>query len=95
MKKIAIPHLGYTVIHGIKKHNTFTMYCEKINNNSCAIYYPKKLSTNDLSTLAHEVVHALQYIAEARHINMINEQEHVAYLMQYILNEILGFRYTK
>ena len=76
MKKIPIPHLGYTVIHGIKKHPTFTMYCEKIDKNSCAVYYPRKIKDTDLTTIAHEVVHAIQYVAEARHIDMIQEQTH-------------------
>ena len=37
---------------------------------------------------AHEMVHVLQAICEARHMKFENEIEHMAYIMSYILEEL-------
>lgn len=98
-KDIRIEHLAYTVkVRDIKKEenlNKWVMFVRKINNYECILYIPKELSIEDMPTLAHEIVHCLQYIAEARNIDMIQEQEHIGYLMCYIMNNVLGFRYAK
>lgn len=95
MKTINIHHLGYKVSHGIADTGQHYMSCIRIDDNHCKIIYKSKPRPNDIPTLAHEVLHALQYMSESRGIDMTIEMEHMGYLMQYILNEILGLKYGK
>ena len=99
---VRIPHLGYKIVFrwGYK---TVISFLDENNMNACHIDYDKCTSEiwlrekpnlkNGFSSLAHEILHALQFIAEKRHIDMVKEKEHFAYLMQYILNEVLGYKY--
>lgn len=89
--KIQIPHLNYIVYVKDGYHNEFGNLpsCERLDFSSCCIHMPKKMR-NQATTVAHEVVHAVQFIAEARHINMVLEQEHIAYMVQYIMAKIMG-----
>jgi len=83
--KIYIPHLNYTV--HVKPINmartparihTALAYVERIDNRLCEVHMPR----NDLpSSVAHELIHVLQYICEARHIDFVQEQEHMSYFM--------------
>lgn len=97
--KIQIPHLGYTIIYGINKKEFIdrqansVMFAENTNKNMGAIIFRKQPNDADISTVAHEVVHVLQFICRRRNINMEDETEHMGYLMQYILNEIRGYKY--
>lgn len=95
-KDIKIPHLGYTIkVRDIRKNpkKNFVMYVEKLNSNTCQMNLKRKIADTDFPTLAHETLHVLQYIADARNIDLTYEQENVGYLMQYILNQLLGFSY--
>lgn len=96
-QNIVIEHLGYTIIvRDIKKYPSkdCVMYVEEKDNNSCYLNLPMKVSTKDFSTIAHEVLHCLQYIAENRNIDLTKEVENSGYLMQFILNKLLGFKYS-
>lgn len=100
--KIKINHIGYTVT--IKKRQDFLKserydssfdrcpcVCERADSNNSIIYIdnPKK----NIVSLAHEVLHVIQYICSDRHIDFIDEKEHCAYMLHYILNTIIGDEY--
>ena len=93
--KIKIEHLGY-VIHFKKekppKEGLKACVIQE-DANSSTIYFPLKLNLINSSILAHEVLHAIQFMCESRLIDMIKEREHVGYLMSYIMNKILGYEY--
>lgn len=89
--KIYIPHLHYTILtKPFKRHERVPnarAYVERIDRNTVYIYLPKKNLAGDL---AHEVVHILQYICSDRDMDFVQEQEHMGYLMHYILGRIMG-----
>ena len=91
--KIYIHHLVYTIHIKDKyhKHMGNLPSCERMDNNNCILWLPKKIR-REVTTVAHEVMHVLQYIAEARDINMTAEQEHMGYLMQYIMAKVLQIK---
>lgn len=43
--------------------------------------------------IAHEVMHVIQQICEKFGMTVETEQEHTAYMMSYILNQLLGYDY--
>lgn len=99
MKIIKIPHLKYEVwvkdmskLKGVeKKGSGFT--CVVNENTACIFIENLKESSIMLERIphiAHEVTHVLQIICEKFGMKMENEQEHTAYLMSYILEEILN-----
>ena len=91
--KIYLPHIHYTVILKDAYHKDMGIQpsCERVNFESCILWIPKK--HRKATTVAHEAMHACQYIAEARSINMISEQEHMAYIMGYIVAKIMGYEF--
>lgn len=102
-KHIELPHIGYTVIFkdlsylkGVeKKGGAYTM---AFDSNTSYVFVDKIAQRikepNTFPTLAHEIVHVLQNICIARMMDFEKENEHMAYIMQYILNEILGYSYV-
>lgn len=98
MKNIYIPHLHYhiNVYFDSEKYLTDlgieagTLHSKGL----IEIHFKKKPNDYDFPTVAHEVMHALQFICKDRKIDMTNEVEHCGYLMQYILNQILGYEYV-
>jgi hypothetical protein len=100
MKNIYIQHLGYTIhVKDIKEADNpkdFAMFVEREDRNNCIMYLTKKKWVlKDIPALSHEIVHVLQFIADSRSIDMTFEQEHMGYLMQYIMCELLGYEYKK
>lgn len=92
--KILIPHIGYTVcVKQKNKSQRFSAWVIKDSSNQCSLYIKQPIAENEIPTLAHELVHVLQYIAESRNIDMIQEQEHMGYLMGYLMQKILGYEY--
>lgn len=95
--KIYIPHLGYTV--EIKKFKddprvpNAMAWSETLGPDKSAIYIHQPIKRVDTPLLAHELIHVLQWIAVARGIDFTQEQEHFAYLMQWVMNEVLGYEY--
>lgn len=107
IKGIYIPHLAYWVkvmdIHKaegdienyISSRGRAPAACaHRVCNSSAEIYLTFPLKVNYYSTIGHEVVHILQYIAEARDMQFRDEEEHFAYLFQFIFNEIIGMHYS-
>ena len=97
---INISHLGYKIyVRNIKTPPAeiphAIAYVENIDNHSSAIYLDfKQLKRLDyFPNIAHEVTHILQNICFSRDMEFTKETEHMGYLMSYILNEILGYKY--
>lgn len=93
-RAIKIPHLNYTV--GIKytphPERPHQPCCARVSNSRCDIHLLGKPKYQNSPTVAHETLHALQFIAQDRSIDMINEMEHMGYLMQYIMCEIFDMK---
>lgn len=66
---------------------------EKNSPHMSTIYMDTPIKRVDIPSLAHEVTHVLQYICESRGIEFEKEQEHMAYIMGYIMSKILGTEY--
>ena len=93
--KIYLPHIHYTIyVKEFKKApdgTNFKAYAVKgEDGNSCTIYLPKKPQPG---TVAHELTHALRYICVDRNMDFRSEEEHMAYIMNYAINRILGYSY--
>lgn len=95
MKEIDIPHLNYKVGVMTRAHKDMQKQpsCERVSKSKCILWIPKQYK-NQVTVIAHEVIHALQFIASDRSIDMIAEQEHMGYLMQYIMARVLGYKLT-
>jgi hypothetical protein len=91
--KIQIPHLAYTITLKDAYHKSMGNMpsCQKVDNGNCIIWMPKKIR-KEVTTVAHEVVHAVQFICNSRDIDMVQEQEHIAYMVQYIMAKILNVK---
>jgi hypothetical protein len=92
--KIKIPHLGYTLIvkqpDGSQKWKAWVTHD---STNQCTLYIKQPIIRSEDPTLAHELVHVLQYISADRNLDLTYELEHAGYLMGYLMNEILGYEY--
>ena len=107
MKKILIPHLGYTIfIEDISKApkdikedmSDAYAFVSRDNFNTSTMYFHKdilvkKVPYHLIPTVFHETIHVLQNIALDRHIEFKLEKEHFGYLANYISNHILGVEY--
>jgi len=94
-QKIFLAHLRYTVkvreitpkmktpseIQGADAYTTF------YDDQNCTIFLKKN---TPIRVVAHEVTHVLRDLCIERHMDFTKEQEHMGYLMQYILGRILG-----
>lgn len=97
--KVYLPHINYTVLikkRGVCKKAPAWMkaVAEKTSPNSATIYIKLPISRNDYPTLVHELIHVLQYICASRNIDFTAEQEHMAYIGNYIFNKATGFHYV-
>lgn len=97
--KIPIPHLGFEVIYGVLpkefvgRHEKSVMLCEDTNKNTSCIIFKNTPTDMESAAVAHEIIHALQFMYRRRNIRMEEELEHMGYLMQYIFNEIYNRKY--
>lgn len=95
--KVYLPHIHYTVhILTFKKSpkelpvaKAYTV--KGADGKSCAMYLPKNVKPG---TVVHEVVHVLRYICEDKNMSFLLEEEHMAYIAQYLTNKILGYEYV-
>src|SRR5271156_5971739 len=93
---IYIPHLNYRLrIRPLKKipaslPRAASAYAKREGRCTGSIY----LKPNETpSGVAHEVMHILQYIHSDYGMDFDCEFEHMAYLMQWILGKILGYKW--
>ena len=100
MKEIKIPHLKYTIqvrdlseLKGVKKKGGG--YTAIVDENTACIFIEDLKETvkhiENIPHIAHEVMHVIQIICENFGMSIENEQEHTAYLMFYILEEIIKY----
>jgi len=66
---------------------------EDVENGYIKLHFRSKPKDINFSSVAHEVLHCIQFIAKHRGIDITEEKEHCAYMMQYILNRILKLDY--
>ena len=96
---IPIPHLGYKIIYGVNpkefvgEQEKSMMFAEDTNKKCGAIIFRHTPTALESGTVAHEIMHALQFMCRRRNIKMERELEHMGYLMQYIFNEIYNRKY--
>ena len=104
MKKIVLPHLyNFEVIvtdlkdvHGIEEQMPksggagFTM---ETDTGAAVAFHNYKESIKDISfapVVAHEIVHVIQIICERYKFTIENEQEHMAWIMTYLMCQIMN-----
>lgn len=93
-KAISIPHLTYRVILRDAIHPSWKdehPSCERTGKGECVLWIPAKFRKM-ATVMAHECLHAVQFMAEDRSFDMMREQEHAAYLLHYIMAEAMGIR---
>lgn len=96
-KDIYLPHINYTVkVRPLKpdpggKPNT-RAWCEHVDDWHSAVYLPKRVVPG---LIAHELVHVLRHLCESRNMSFDLEREHMAYIMQYLMDKILGYVWEK
>lgn len=96
---VLIPHLNFKVVYGVNpkeftgRQEGSLMFVENTNKNQATILFRKTPTDLESGTVAHEVMHALQFMCRRRNICMEDETEHMGYLMQYIFNEIYNRKY--
>ena len=92
---VHLPHLNYTVRFrpfkeppsGIVRAKAWV---KRDDASSCTVYSPKNGSPPGL---AHELVHVLWFICRDRHMDFADEFEHMAYIMQYLMGQALGYEW--
>lgn len=95
-KTVYIPHLNYTVrFRPFKKPppaiRNARAWIRRDDANGCTIYVGPRETP---SQIAHELVHTLRYICIDRHMDFEDEDEHMAYLMQYLMGQALGYEWA-
>lgn len=95
--KIYLPHINYTVY--VKQINYKRLpdqirhakaFVKRDDMYGCTLYIDLKKKTLP-ADLAHELVHVLQFICLDRNIDFPVEQEHMGYIMHYLMAEITGY----
>ena len=74
---VSIKGSGFTVVSGDCEA---TIFLEDLENTI--------KDSSRFSTIAHECMHVIQIICEKFSMKIENEQEHTAYIMNYLLDEI-------
>lgn len=95
--KILIPHLGYTVFVKPKnnsRNHVAWVEADPKTPNECTLFMNLPVKTLEIPTLAHELTHVLQFICESRHITFSEEKEHMGYLMNFLMNRVIGIEYN-
>lgn len=96
-KTVYLPHLNYRVrFRPFKKPPahiaTAKAWISRDSTNQCTIHLPKH---ENPSTLAHELVHVLYFICQDRKMVFSEEFEHMAYIMQHLMGQALGYEWGK
>lgn len=96
--KIYLPHIHYTVKvkqrTGYRGNHTAKWLCERTDKDTSTLYIDMPVSQAETPTLAQGLVHVIQNICEDRHMVLSLEKEHMGYLMQYLMNRVLGYEYA-
>ena len=88
-KTVRVPHLGFAVFVRPRPKNSksYAHVLYSKDGFSCQLFLPDVPS---YSAVAHECVHILQAICEKYNIDFTREDEHLGYIMQYLMQEICG-----
>jgi hypothetical protein len=96
--KIYIPHIHYRIdvsFDSAKYLNEMGMEaaCAYLKNGHVKLHFRGKPSMRNAPTVAHEVMHAMQFISKDRGIDMTQELEHFGYMTNFVMNKIFGLEY--
>lgn len=96
---VSLPHINYMVrirpLSDVKRPRPgadYQAWTVRDNRRCSTVYLPQSCAP---SLLAHEIVHVLRYIVLDRHMTFEHEFEHMAYIMQYVMGQALGFVWAK
>lgn len=96
--KIYLPHLHYTIhVKQIPKRpliENAKAYVQSHGKLACTIFLDRKAKRMDPADLAHELIHVLQFICLERNIDFTLEQEHMGYIMHFLMGKIMGREYS-
>ena len=92
-KTIRLPHLGFAIFirPRPKKWTAYASCLTSKDGYSCLLYLPKGATA---PAVAHELMHVIQHIVKRFNMDIYEESEHTAYIMQYALQEIMQGRKT-
>lgn len=76
-----------------KRFAHFVCCAEDTDKSNATIYIDFPIRKNTLPSFCHELIHVMQYICAHRYISFVDEKEHIAYMYNYILNEVMGLEY--
>jgi hypothetical protein len=96
MGDVTLPHIAYTVRFRKLKRAPDSIpaavaYIERDSSDRCTIYLSERGTP---CTVAHEIVHALQYICKDRYMDFTKECEHTAYMMQHLMGFVLNYEWV-
>ena len=88
---IYLPHIGYVVkvvrITAVPDEiPNAAAWVKREDENMSIIHLPQDAPP---PVILHEIIHVLWNICKDRHMDFLEEKEHMAYLAQYIMVEIL------
>lgn len=89
--RTVISHLNYVVL--VKrvrraKGVPYAYVCHR-RQGLCEVYTPQYIAPG---TMAHELVHVLQAICIDRSIDFVDEKEHMAYTMDFLMARVFGYQ---
>ncbi len=95
-KDIYLPHIHYTVkIREFKSPpkeiSNAQAYTEHDKNGQCTVYLPK--GKQEAGDVAHELIHILQFMCLDRNMRFELEQEHMGYMMHYLMGCVFNSRF--
>ena len=103
-KTVNIPHLYFTVkfmdleyLRGVEIQGVAYTAMDEKDGATIFIQDIEKSIKNPVffPILAHEIMHVIQILCDRTSMKVETEQEHTAYLMTYLLNELLGYEAFK
>jgi hypothetical protein len=89
---IKIPHLNYRVVVEEKRkddHPECYAYTEHVVEGETRLCIPFPIGKKRTAHLVHELIHVLQWIARDRELRFLFEEEHLAYLADWLFDEIM------
>lgn len=89
---LKIPHIGYTVVVEQKKKDDrpgASAYTKMVYNAESLMVLPLPINSKKKNVvLVHEIIHVLQNICEGSNMVFLQEQEHMAYIADWLFQEI-------
>lgn len=96
--KYKLPHLAFTLV--IKTTSDKKPLLMNMTEVRAYVSFDSEYQTTihchrsvSVFTIAHELMHVIQHICRAYHMDWESEIEHTAYIMQYFLGVVFGYVY--